>query len=561
MAAVVKKRLGQMLVDEGKITESQLQDALAIHKSSGKKLGKVLIDTGMVEEEDMLNVLKKQLSIDLVDLNIEHIEPEAVDALSETIARKYNLIPIRMTQSTIVVALSDPLNIFALEDVSIYTGKQVKAILAKESDIIRRQDIFYSKREAMRVAENFAKETQSLSKAAEEVQDDDDENSAPIIKIVNSILEQAVMAKASDIHIEPYQMVIRVRFRVDGILQESMTFKKSILPPLVARIKILSNLDISERRVPQDGRMNYTYFNDEFEMRVSTLPTVFGEKIVIRLQNKAGFLKSKSEIGFTKNDLDAFNKIINSSNGIILVSGPTGSGKTTTLYTILSELNKVGTNIITVEDPVESKMHGINQVQVHYKAGLDFASALRSILRQDPDIIMLGEIRDSETAEIAVRSAITGHLVLSTIHTNDSPTTVSRLNDMGVESFLIGSSLVGVISQRLVRTICTSCKESYIPEDIEITAMNLDHGESYTFYKGKGCKECNGTGYKGRTGIYEIMLVNSPIKRVIFAGGTSKDIEKVALENGMITLSKSCIDKVLSGETTYEEYMRVTYSI
>ncbi|MEF9952084.1 MAG: GspE/PulE family protein [Clostridium sp.] len=561
MAPVVKKRLGQMLVDEGKITDSQLQDALTIHRSSGKKLGKVLIETGMVDEEDMLNVLRMQLSIDLIDLSTEPIEGDAVDALSETIARKYTLIPVRMTQSTIVVALSDPLNIFALEDVSIYTGKQVKSVLAKESDIIRKQDIFYSKKEAMRVADNFAKETQSLSRVVEEVNDDDDENSAPIIKIVNSIMEQAVMAKASDIHIEPYEGIIRVRFRVDGILQESMTFKKNILPPLVARVKILSNLDISERRIPQDGRMNYTYFNDEFEMRVSTLPTVFGEKIVIRVQNKAGFLKNKSEIGFTKRDLEAFNKIIGSSNGIILVSGPTGSGKTTTLYTILSELNRIGTNIITVEDPVESKMHGINQVQVHHKAGLNFASALRSILRQDPDIIMLGEIRDGETAEIAVRSAITGHLVLSTIHTNDSPTTVSRLNDMGVENFLIGSSLVGVISQRLVRTICRNCRESYTPDDIEVKAMKIDSTKGYTLYKGRGCKECNNTGYKGRTGIYEIMLVNGPIKRAIFAGKTSKDIEEIALEQGMVTLSQSCVEKVLGGETTYEEYMRVTYSI
>lgn len=561
MVVARKKRLGQILIEEGAITDGQLFEALTLQKSSGKKLGTVLIEAGFISEDRMLELLKDQLKIEYVNLNHEQIETEAIDALSETIARNHNLIPLRLMGDTIVVALNDPLNIFALEDVSIYTGKQVKAVLAKEEEIKKRIDIYYSKKEAIKAAEIFDKEIHEFNYEALDLSLDDDENSAPIIKIVNSIIEQAINIKASDIHIEPYDEIVRVRNRVDGVLQESMTLKKSLLPPIVARVKILSNMDISEKRIPQDGRIGYQYYSDDFEMRVSTLPTVFGEKIVIRVQNKAGFLKDKKEIGFTENDLKVFEDIIEAPNGIILVSGPTGSGKTTTLYTILNELNCEGRNIITIEDPVENKMYGINQVQVHSKAGLEFANALRSILRQDPDIIMVGEIRDGETAEIAVRSAITGHLVLSTIHTNDSPTTITRLIDMGVEDYLIGSSLVGVIAQRLVRRICNNCRKSYIPSALMLKAMCLNENGDYVFYKGEGCKHCKDTGYSGRTGVYEIMKVNERIKNVIFNKGNSKEIEKVAIEEGMITLSKSCIEKILSGQTTYEEYMRITYSI
>ncbi|KMT21282.1 GspE/PulE family protein [Clostridium cylindrosporum] len=559
MVASVKKKLGKMLLEENIITEEQLREALVIHKSSGDKLGRVLINAGFVTEDDILEVLKVQLGIEYVNLNVEQIDNEAIESLSETIARNHNLIPIRINGSSIIVALNDPLNIFAIEDVAIYTGKQVKVVLAREEDIKKNLDIYYSKQEAIRAAESFAREVQE----EDDYEDigEENENSAPIIKIVNSIIEQAINAKASDIHIEPYDYIVRVRYRVDGLLHEHMSVKSSLLPPMVARIKILANIDISERRLPQDGRISYSYFNNEYDMRVSTLPTVFGEKIVIRIQNKKGFIKDKKEIGFSENDLKAFDRMIGSANGIILVSGPTGSGKTTTLYTILNELNSDNRNIITVEDPVESKIHGVNQVQVHHKAGLSFASALRSILRQDPDIIMIGEIRDSETAEIAVRSAITGHLVLSTIHTNDSPTTVSRLIDMGIEDFLIGSSLVGVISQRLVRRICEHCKVQYKPDTLEIKAMGLNENVDYIFANGEGCKHCKGTGYSGRTGIYEIMVVNDAIKKVILSKGNSDDIEKVAILEGMTTLSQSCIEKIIKGETTYEEYIRVAYSI
>lgn len=557
---IAKKKLGKMLMDENMITNMDLEKALQIQKSSGKKLGKVLVEEGFVDEDTIMDVLRLQLGIEYIDLNMEQIDYELSEALSETIARNHILIPIKSTENSIHIALSDPLNIFAIEDVAIYTGKQVKVVLAKEDAISKKLDILYSKKEAIRAAETLDREMQIFSDANSHLEDED-ENSAPIIKIVNSLFEQAINSKASDIHIEPYESIVRVRYRLDGILQEYVSLKITLLAPIVARVKILSNMDISEKRVPQDGRISYDYYNDKFDMRVSTLPTVFGEKIVIRIQDTKGYLKNKTEIGFTSKDMEDFDKIISAPNGIVLVSGPTGSGKTTTLYTILSELNSESRNIITVEDPVESKIHGINQVQVHNKAKLTFANALRSILRQDPDIIMVGEIRDNETAEIAVRAAITGHLVLSTIHTNDSPTTISRLIDMGIEEFLLGSSLVGVISQRLVREICKECKEEYIPSEYEIKSMKLDSEKEYVFYKGRGCKQCNETGYKGRTGIYEIMLINDVIKDIIFNKGSSKDIERAAKNEGMVTLSEGCAERVIKGETTYEEYMRVTYSI
>ncbi len=551
-----KKKLGQILLDTKMITESQLYEALNVQKNSGKKLGKVLVDLEFITEDEIINVLKQQLSIEVVDLNYENIENEAIESLSETIARNHNLIPLKLKGNSIVVALSDPLNIFAIEDVSIYTGKQVKTVLAKEDDIKRKIDMYYSKKQAIKEAETFANE---ILRFEDEIEFED-ENSAPIVKIVNSMLEQAINSDASDIHIEPYENIIRVRNRIDGILKESMILKTNLLSPIVARIKILSNMDISERRIPQDGRLSYMYYEDEFDMRISSLPTVFGEKIVIRIQNKKGFIKSKQDLGFSEYDMKIFNEIIGIPHGIILVSGPTGSGKTTTLYTILNELNNDEKNILTVEDPVESKIHGINQVQVHQKAGLNFAKTLRAMLRQDPDIIMVGEIRDSETAEIAVRSAITGHLVLSTIHTNDSATSISRLIDMGVKNYLIGSSLVGVISQRLVRKICDHCKKSYTPLKSELESMGLDDNV-YTFYKGEGCRHCKNTGYSGRVGIYEIMKINSQIKKAIFSNESSDDIESIAINSGMTTLSKSCLKKVLDGITTYEEYIRVTYSV
>jgi type IV pilus assembly protein PilB len=560
-----KKRLGEILVSAGLLTTEQLQKALILQKSTGKKLGEVLVENNFVSEDDLIEVLEFQLGIPHVKLDRYPIDPEAVGLISETIAKRHVVIPIKVEGERIVVAMSDPLNVFAIDDINIYTGKEVQPVLAKSEEIRRNIDRYYSKQEAMKAAEDFMKEvgiTEKLEKAKELAQSgSDDVNSAPMIKLVNSIFEQAINSRASDIHIEAFENEVKVRFRVDGILNEVMTVERKLMPAIVARIKVISNMDIAEKRVPQDGRTSYYYFNKEYEMRVSTLPTVYGEKIVIRIQDKSNFLKDKTSLGFSDYDMHKFDSIISAPHGIILVSGPTGSGKSTTLYTILKELNTGKTNIITVEDPVESRMHGVNQVEVNPKAGLTFATALRSILRQDPDIIMIGEIRDAETAEIAVRSAITGHLVLSTIHTNDAASSVTRLADMGIEHYLLSTSLVGVIAQRLVRRICPHCKEEYVPDFEEVQMLGLPMDRQYKFHRGKGCVYCSNKGYLGRTGIYEILVLNRELKNMIAKRVSSDELKDAAIKNGMKTLAKSCIEKILLGETTVEEYLRVTYTM
>lgn len=561
MAELYKKKLGEMLIDGGYISNEQLNKTLIMQKKSDKKLGELLIEEGFVTEDDIINVLKDQLGLSYVDLDKEEIETDAVNLLSESIARRHCLIPIKIDGENIIVAMEDPLNIFAVDDVTIYTGKIVKPVISKGFLIKKYIDKYYSRQKAIKAAEDYIKEYSKENKIEKSSLEADASGSAPIVKLVDSIFDQAITNRASDIHIEPFEKEIRIKFRIDGILYEIMKVDVDLLSALIARIKVIGGMDIAEKRIPQDGRASYFYNANEYDMRVSTLPTIFGEKIVIRIQDKTDYIKGKSELGFSKYDLEKYDKIISSPNGIILVSGPTGSGKTTTLYTMLSELNTGEKNIITVEDPVESTLYGVNQVEVNVKAGLTFGTALRSILRQDPDIIMIGEIRDSETAEIAVRSAITGHLVLSTIHTNDAPSSIIRLNDMGIENFLISSSLIGVISQRLVRKICPYCKEEYEADKSEITALGLEEDKSYKLYKGKGCNYCSEKGYLGRTGIYEILIVNKELKNLILTRTSSDNIRDMAVKNGMITLKDSCRRKVLKGETTVEEFLRVTYSI
>jgi type IV pilus assembly protein PilB len=390
-------------------------------------------------------------------------------------------------------------------------------------------------------------------------------NSAPIVKLVNYIIEQAVRIKASDIHIEPYSKDIRIRYRVDGQLQEMMRHDVRLLPAIVTRIKISGEMNIAEKRKPQDGRISIKIDKKDYDLRVSILPTVHGEKVVIRIIDKSGLLKDKESLGFMKEDLIKFENILKSPHGIILVTGPTGSGKSTTLYTSLKELNKENINIITVEDPVESTLEGINQVQVNPKAGLDFAGALRSILRQDPDIVMIGEIRDRETVEIAVRAAVTGHLVVSTLHTNDAPSTVTRLIDMGIEPFLISTSLTGIIAQRLVRKICPVCKTEYTPEPGEISVLDQsaveEYGGSIKLYRGEGCNKCNNSGYSGRIGVYEIMSISRQLKQLINQGANADDIKIQAEKDGMSTLKKSCTRLVLEKITTLEELIRIAYAV
>ncbi len=556
---MLRKRLGDILIDAGLLSQSEMEHALTIQKRTGKKLGEVLIDERMLSEKQIIEVLEFQLGIPHMDLNKHYIDPEITRLVSEKLAKRHSLIPIKIDREKLVIAMADPLNIFAIDDVRIETGMVVEPVISTKADILNAIDQHYEKQSAEKAIEEFKEQYQM-----DDMDEIDSEvlsviNNAPVVKLVNSIIKQAIKLQASDIHIEPFESKIRVRFRIDGDLQEIMTPAKSTHSAIVTRIKIISKLDIAEKRLPQDGRIEMEVDGKSVDLRISVLPTVFGEKVVIRILDRRGFLKSKKDIGFTDVNLGLFDNIIKNPNGIILVTGPTGSGKSTTLYTALSELNDVSKNIITVEDPVEYQMEGITQVQVNTKAGLTFASGLRSILRQDPDIIMIGEIRDVETAQIAVRAAITGHLVISTIHTNDTASTISRLLDMGIPAYLLSSSLVGIVAQRLVKRLCDSCKTSYYADDREKQLLNAE-GE-VRLYKAEGCGVCNNSGYRGRIAVHEIMAVNKEMRGLVDKGSTIDAIRDAAQQQGMESLSESCSRLVLSGVTSIDQMIKVAYSL
>lgn len=554
-----KRGLGEILIDSGILTSIQLDEALIKQKTTGKKLGELLIDEGIINEQQLVEALEYQLKIPHIDFTMYNIDPEIPRLISESLARRHMLIPVTKEEDQLTVAMVDPLNIYAIDDVNIATGLKVKPALALRSHIQTALDKYYSNESAEKAVEDFTKEVgiEEISEIEENMLNE--VNNAPVVRLVDSIIQHAVRAKASDIHIEPYENKIRIRFRIDGELQEIMTSSKSTHSAIVTRIKIISKMDIAEKRIPQDGRVEMHVDNKDVDLRISVLPTVYGEKIVIRILDRSSTILSKAELGFSDKNVEIFDKIIKSPNGIVLVTGPTGSGKTTTLYAVLRELNKINRNIITVEDPVEYRLDGINQVQVNVKAGLTFANGLRSILRQDPDIIMIGEIRDTETAEIAVRAAITGHLVLSTMHTNDSASTVSRLVDMGVEPYLVSSSVVGVAAQRLVKKICTNCINQYQPSQSDMELLNLQDGDM--LYKGEGCSICNNTGYKGRTAIHEIMLMTREIRELVDHRGSIDKIRSAAAKYGTISLKESCCELVRKGITTKEEMLKVTYSV
>lgn len=565
-----RKKIGDVLVEANIITPQQLEEALKIQKETNKKLGEILVEKGIISEDELVEVLEFQLGIPHIKLDMYPIDPKAVEKVSETIARRHTVLPVAFDEDgSLIVAMADPLNIFAIEDLEIYSGKRIKPRIAKASDIKRAIEKFFGKQEAMKAVEELKKETSSKEFQQSRVSvvprfqlGLEDGTEGPIVRLVNSIFEQAITSRASDIHIEPFEHEIKVRYRIDGVLYDIMKLDISVLSSLVARIKIVGNMDIAEKRIPQDGRTTYIFADKIYDMRISSLPCVYGEKIVIRVIDKSAFVRSKSELGLTVDDEEKYNKMINAPHGIILVCGPTGSGKSTTLYTILNELNTGTRNIITVEDPVESTIEGINQVEVNVKAGLTFAAALRSILRQDPDIIMIGEIRDKETADMAIRAAITGHLVLSTIHTNDAPSAVTRLVDMGIENFLISSSLVGVISQRLVRKLCPYCKEAYIPDEEEKILLDLDAEKDVKLYKKKGCQFCDNKGYYGRTGVYEMLLISKELRRLINKKDISSDeIKEMAIKEGMKTLKEACKERVIMGITSVEEFLKITYAL
>jgi type IV pilus assembly protein PilB len=555
-----KLKLGELLVYAGKISKLELESALDIQNKSGKKIGEVLVDEKFVTEDDIIEVLEFQLGIPHVNLDKYEINPEVANLIPENIVRRYELIAIDKRNELLIVAMVDPLNIFALDDIKLHVKCDIQQVISTKDKVLKIIDKFYSKEATKKVLEEFVGTYSPINTDDIEEQEDLEVTSAPIVKLLNSIIEQAVKDKASDIHIEPYADDIRVRIRIDGDLREIMSLSRNSLSGIITRIKIIGKMNIAEKRIPQDGRVETKINGKEIDMRISTLPTVYGEKTVIRILDRTSFMFSKESLGFSKKNLEVFNKILSQPYGMILVTGPTGSGKTTTLYTILRELNKIEKNIITIEDPVEYKLGGINQVQTNPKAGLTFASGLRSVLRQDPDIVMVGEIRDGDTAEIAVRASITGHLVLSTLHTNDSPSTVARLVDMGIEPYLVSSSVIGIVSQRLVKVLCIKCKQPYEAGYLEKKILGIPESEKLILHKSRGCSSCN-RGYKDRTAVHELLPINEDIRKLIDQRANIDELRNKAMEEGMTTLLQSAASLAIEGITSYDEVMKVGFTL
>ena len=559
-----KIRIGDVLVAAGAITEEQLQEGLAKQKEPGRKLGNALVDLGFISNDMLITVLTTQLGIDYIELKGAKIEDKVIHMVPESMVTKYQAIPIEVdpdNPNILKVAMADPMDIMAMDDIGLVTNLQVEPMLASEEGIKNAIDKYYGSAQAMEAAEAYRQEQQSVLGGDDEDNSNDEVDNSPIVLLVKQIIEGGVRQRASDIHIEALENSVRVRYRIDGALKQVMSYDLSILAGITARIKIIGGMDIAEKRKPQDGRITIMVDRREFDVRVSILPTVFGEKTVMRLTSKDGLTKPKSALGFDAEQEKVFDNILSNPHGIILVTGPTGSGKSTTLYTSLSELNTEDVNIITVEDPVEANINGINQVQVNNKADMTFAAALRSILRQDPDIIMIGEIRDGETAGIAVQAAITGHLVVSTLHTNSAASTITRLIDMGIESYIAGDAVVGVIAQRLVRRLCTTCKQPRLVEDEERVQLGIPADEEdVIIYEPQGCPLCNDTGYAGRIGVYEMMPVSRELQAVIASGATADVIEKQALKEGMLTLKMGAAKHVLDGITSIAEMNKIVHS-
>ena len=559
-----KIRIGDVLVAAGAITEEQLQEGLAKQKETGRKLGNALVDLGFISNDMLITVLTTQLGIDYIELKGAKIEEKVIHMVPENMVTKYQAIPIEIdpdNPNILKVAMADPMDIMAMDDIGLVTNLQVEPMLASEEGIRNAIDKYYGSAQAMEAAEAYRQEQQNVLGGGDEEEGNEEIDNSPIVLLVKQIIEGGVRRRGSDIHIEALENSVRVRYRIDRALKQVMSYDLSILAGITARIKIIGGMDIAEKRKPQDGRITIMVDRREFDVRVSILPTVFGEKTVMRLTSKDGLTKPKSALGFDAEQEKVFDNILSNPHGIILVTGPTGSGKSTTLYTSLSELNTEDVNIITVEDPVEANINGINQVQVNNKADMTFAAALRSILRQDPDIIMIGEIRDGETAGIAVQAAITGHLVVSTLHTNSAASTITRLIDMGIESYIAGDAVVGVIAQRLVRRLCTTCKQPRLVEDDERVQLGVPADEEdVIIYEPQGCPLCNDTGYSGRIGVYEMMPVSRELQAVIASGATADVIEKQALKEGMLTLKMGAAKHVLDGITSIAEMNKIVHS-
>ena len=556
-----KKSLGEALVERGLVTPEKLKKAKDEADRTKEPLRRVLIRLGMVEEDAIISFFEQQLGIPRIDFSNYILDPKVVDILPENFCRKNMIVPVFKIGGTLTIAMVDPLDIFVLDEVRLKTGCEVESVVVPEKDLIRTFDQYYGARGTMddivkSIDKDKLQEKEGGEPDLEALQGLVEE--APIVKLVNLLITEAVKAGASDIHIEPDELLLGTRYRVDGVLYEVTSPPKDLQSAIISRIKILSGMNIAERRIPQDGRFQLKIENRQIDCRVSTIPTVYGENVVIRLLDLNSILLGLSDLGFSRDMLNVYEKLIRKPYGIILVTGPTGSGKTTTLYSSLSTINSPEKNIVTIEDPIEYRLKLVRQMQINTKAGLTFANGLRSILRQDPDIIMVGEIRDLDTAEIAIQAALTGHLVLSTLHTNDAPGAIARLVDMGVEPFLVSSSVSAVIAQRLVRVICKYCREDYAPSAKLSEEMGLSSSKQVKFYRGKGCDKCLHTGYKGRVGIFELMLPNDEIRALTVAKSSSTDIRKAAIRNKMKTMQEDGIDKVKAGITTLEEVLRVT---
>ncbi|MGI6434670.1 MAG: GspE/PulE family protein [Syntrophomonadaceae bacterium] len=553
--------LGEKLLNSGLINKEQLEEALQEQKQSGDKLGRILVRRGIISEHQLLEMLEFILGIPYVVLTKMDIAPDAVALLPPQLIRKHRVLPVAVDNGRITLAMIDPLNFEAIDDVCIYTGLDVLPIIVSEKEMELAIQQISSLRFDSKMEQLLGELRRDEPAAVLQISPvEDAEDDAPIIRMVNSIMSQAVQARASDIHIEPQESHVRVRFRIDGELFEVLELPKKSMAAVASRLKIMANLDISEKRLPQDGRTRIMVDGREVDFRISSLPSIMGEKMVLRVLDRASALYSLEDLGFSLENLEMMNSIIRRPHGMILVTGPTGSGKTTTMYSILIRINSVGKNMVTLEDPVEYALPGINQVQINLRAGLTFPAGLRSILRQDPDIIMVGEMRDNETAQLGVRAALTGHLLLSTVHTNSAAGTMARMVNMGIENYLLSSSLAGIVSQRLVRRLCSNCRQPYQLEEGAARRMGLDGEEKRGYYRAQGCSMCLNTGYMGRLALHEVLVLGPEIRQAINSGVNSEDVlHEIALREGMISIRQDGVKKARAGLTSLEEVMKVVY--
>ena len=556
-------RLGDLLLSSGVISHEQLERALELQKESKERLGDVLVQSGIITEQQLIEALKIQLGVEFVDLTAVSIPVELAKYVPRTLAKKYCVVPVKLVRDTLYLAMSDPLDFIAQEEVKAASRKRVIPMIATHRATEQAISRLYGSEGTARVIEEMKREAGSAGPdivPAQLAKDSDSSEGAPTIRFVNSLIERAFAERASDIHLEPQEGEMVVRMRIDGLLRRVLTVPAELQSTVISRLKIMGGMDIAERKVPQDGHAMLRVKGSEIDLRISSMPTVYGEKIVLRLLNKTSQLLSRDAIGLEGEDLEYYRTLLKNPSGVILLVGPTGSGKSTTMCVMLRDLAREEVNIVTLEDPVEYYIPGVSQCQINEKTGMTFAGGLRAILRQDPDIISVGEIRDGETASIAMRAAITGHLVLSTLHTNDAPSAVDRLRDVGVEPWLISGALRGVVSQRLVRRICPHCKRAYHPASDELALLGLDDAPDLVFYKGEGCPDCHHTGYAGRRAVFEILMLDAPLRRLITAGASADELADEARRHGFTTMRERCRDLVLRGETTAEEAARTISS-